>query len=195
VNNAPAPPRHALEALRPRDRGRKRALLWSTLVLLLVVAQTLLVILTVRDEATRAQEDTEGVVLQAAVDVRRQLLAAVAPLQTLASRGGAPSTPAAGFDEGAQALMRSQPSMLHVERRSASLRIEQAVSSDLAPPLFEQLPRSGLGQDAEGRRCSRAATSCPCLAAWAWRSSTCACRNWPPGATTATSSPPSACLC
>ncbi len=149
MNNAPAPPRHALEALRPRDRGRKRALLWSTLVLLLVVAQTLLVILTVRDEATRAQEDTEGVVLQAAVDVRRQLLAAVAPLQTLASRGGAPSTPAAGFDEGAQALMRSQPSMLHVERRSASLRIEQAVSSDLAPPLFEQLPRSGLGQDAE----------------------------------------------
>ena len=56
----------------PAARRLRRALLWGALVALLVVAQSLLVWLTVNHERNRAQEQAEAASMVAANDVRQR---------------------------------------------------------------------------------------------------------------------------
>ena len=56
----------------PPRRGLRRSLLWALLVGLLVVAQSLLVALTVSYEAGRSQDDIDGVAAEASVQMRRE---------------------------------------------------------------------------------------------------------------------------
>ena len=67
------PPTSALSAaLRlPAAPPRPRVLLWVVLVLLIGVAQTLLVVMTLRYEQSRAQERTEDVAATAQGEIRR----------------------------------------------------------------------------------------------------------------------------
>ena len=67
-------------ARRPR---LKRAALWAALFSLLVVAQTLLVALTVRYESARVQDETDNAAAEASAEVRRQLTRVTQALQGL----------------------------------------------------------------------------------------------------------------
>ena len=64
-----AEPRPTLPTPVPRRRLR-RAMLWAALVLLLLVAQTLLLALTISHESSRLQDAAETVALEAAAQVR-----------------------------------------------------------------------------------------------------------------------------
>ena len=82
-------------------RRHRRALLWIALVLLLLVAQSLLVGLTVNYEASRAQEDTDAVAIEVGAEARRDLVSLQQQLQSLAAQ------PASGWPPAAQDLLRT----------------------------------------------------------------------------------------
>jgi two-component system sensor histidine kinase DctS len=127
-------------------RGRpRRAVLWTALVLLLLVAQSLLVALTLNYEASRAQEETEATATEAASEVRRELLRGMQALQGLLW-----SEPLLQrWQEGATDLMRLRRELVRVERRDGGLGVVQAVDSPLVAGLFRQMPRTALSVDAE----------------------------------------------
>ena len=64
-------------------RRLRRALPWVALLLLLGVAQSLLVLLTVRYETARAQDEAENVAAAVAAELRRELTRAVQTMQAL----------------------------------------------------------------------------------------------------------------
>ncbi len=128
---SPSPPRH------PRLR---RALLWGALVALLLVAQSLLVALTINYEAGRAQDEAETVAAEAAAEVRHDLLTATQALQAL--DWGDPRAAAAE-------LLRSRRDLKRIEWRARELLINDAIDTPYPPPLFGQMPRQDLSLDAE----------------------------------------------
>ena len=129
----------------PTRRGPRRAALWSLLVMLLVVAQSLLVALTVSYEASRSQDDIETIGAEAAAQLRRELLQGLQQVQAL-SWG---SLDARDWIEPARALMRQRPELLHIERRAQDLQVTASVDSPRRAPLFELLPRRDLSVDTE----------------------------------------------
>jgi two-component system sensor histidine kinase DctS len=137
---APAP---AAAAAKPR-RWR-RALLWGALLALLGVAQTLLVALTISYESVRTQEEVDAVATEAAADIRHELLGAIQTLQALAWT----QTPQPDWRAGAEALLKSRPSLKRVEWRDLSLHVTEAVDTPFLPPLFSQMPRADIGAEAE----------------------------------------------
>jgi two-component system sensor histidine kinase DctS len=126
----------------PRTR---RTLLWGMLVLLLLVAQTLLVALTVNYESSRAQDEIDAVGSEAAVEVRRNLMAAMQSLQSLMWTGTSLNT----WRESAGELMRGRREVLRVELRDARLRVSGAIDTALRPALFTQMSRDDLSIDTE----------------------------------------------
>lgn len=148
MSNPPAPaappvaPAFASPAAR---RGRRRKALWTILVLLLVVAQSLLVALTVSFEASRSQDEIDAIASEAAVQLRRDLLQATQQLQALTWSGAA----AGGWDTQALALMRGRADLLRLERRGQDLRITGAADTPNGQPLFGQMPRRDLSVDTE----------------------------------------------
>ena len=75
-----------------RQRPPRRVALWGALLLLLLVALSLLVALTVRHEAARAQDQVDRLAAEAAAQVRAELLNAQRRLQALALQpAGAPA--------------------------------------------------------------------------------------------------------
>lgn len=110
-------------------------LLWGALLCGLVVAQSLLVGLTVRYEASRTQEATEAVAVEVAAEVRRQLVELQQQLQSLASE--APDRFAAAGD----GLLRRQRMLLHLERRSEVEVVSSALDSSYTPPTFALIRR------------------------------------------------------
>ncbi len=135
---APAP----LPGGAPRPRRLRRALLWGALVALLLVAQSLLVALTVSYESSRAQDDTDAIAAESAADVRHELLAAMQGLQALGLSG-----PEAR-DEAAT-LLRSRRDLRRVEWRTSDLAVQAATDTPFPPALFSQMPRQALGIEAE----------------------------------------------
>jgi two-component system sensor histidine kinase DctS len=124
--------------------GRRRWLLWSALVGLLVTGQSLLVVLTLRYEDSRAMDRAEAVAASAAQDVRRlaiQRLQAVQGLQWSAE-------PAQWSAQARQTLARV-PEIARLERRDAQGRVVIAVDSSLGQPLFSQQSRSLLRLDSD----------------------------------------------
>ncbi len=125
-------------------RPRRRLLLWGAMFLLLLPALSMLVVLTARQEAGRAQEQVDTLATDAAAQVRRQLLRAQQGLQALSTH--VPDTPRWQAD--ATELLRQNRELLRIERRSAAWQIGQSVDSPLAPPLFSALDRSQIDIDA-----------------------------------------------
>lgn len=138
--NATAEPRPVRRTSRTR-----RALLWSALVGLLLVAQTLLVALTLNYETSRVQERADAAAAEAAADVKRDLTRAMQQLQSLL--WGDPALNL--WREGADEMMRSRRELLRVEQRDESYAVLQATDSLYGTPLFQQMPRDSLDVETE----------------------------------------------
>ena len=139
---APPPPHWPSPA---RPRGLRRAALWGAMAALLLVAQTLLVALTLNYENLRAQEDADNVATEAAAEVRREMLGLLQALQALAWVEGAPGEARAA----AETLLRARRELKRVEWRAPSLAVTEAVDTPFAPRLFGSLPRQDQQLDAE----------------------------------------------
>ncbi|WP_164963480.1 sensor histidine kinase [Rubrivivax sp. JA1026] len=129
----------------------RRWLPWIALVLLLLVAQSLLVWLTLRHESSRAQEESDQIATEAAAEVKRDLLAAMRSLQALS--WGDP--PAERWRADAAALLRGQRLLLRIERRDVQMRVDDAVDGPFALPLFSAMARASLDVEA-GIACTAA---------------------------------------
>ncbi len=128
-----------------RPRRLRRALLWGALVALLGVAQTLLVALTLNYEATRAQDEADGVAAEAAAEVRRELLGTVQTLQALSWT----DNPEAHHTTAAEALLRDRRDLKRLEWRSPAMAVTGAIDTPYLPSLFSLMPRQNLSIDAE----------------------------------------------
>ena len=142
----PAPWRAlALARLWQPARRPSRPLLWVALVGLLLVAQTLLVALTLRYEETRAQERSDEVAAAALGEVRRRTQTVLQGLQGLQTRTG----DAQAWVHDAQALMRGQREIGRIERRDLAARIVETAESPLREPLFGHWPRAEMNLETE----------------------------------------------
>ena len=127
----------------PEASRWRRVLPWAALVGLLLVASALLVVLTLRDEHARAQEEAEAVAADAAADVRRRMLAIMQAVQALTLADDAAT--AGAWAAAAQPLFPAHPALLRLERRDLQQRVRDALDAPQSPPLFLQMPRSELG--------------------------------------------------
>ena len=134
---AAAAPRH-----RPAPR---RALLWAALVALLVVAQTLLVVLTLDHESARAQDEADAAAAEAAAALRSELLRTVQSVQALLWNDPSPSQ----WRLDAAEMLRARRDLLALERRDAALRVQQALTTPYGDPPFAVVPRAQMSSEAE----------------------------------------------
>jgi len=128
----------------------RRALLWTVLLLLLGVAQSLLVWLTARHESSRAQDVTEAVASEVAGELRRELMRLSQLMQGVAFSATAGDGAQAG-DWVAEAgeLLRQRHELRRIERRDLALATVAAQDSPFNAPLFRQLPRADVALQAE----------------------------------------------
>jgi len=126
-------------------RRTPRALLWAALVVLLLVAQSLLVVLTLRYEEARAQERTDEVAAAALGEIRRRTQLVLQGLQGLQRRPGEPQA----WARNADALLRSQREIGRVERRDLAVHIVEAAESPFREPLFSRWPRAEMDIETE----------------------------------------------
>lgn len=139
-----APP-GPMPAPRLAQRGRaRRVLLWTALMALLVVAQSLLVALSLNFESGRAQDEAERVATLAAAGIKRELMRQARELQSL----GLPMTDAER-DSAVAALLRQRHGLERVERRSERFAILRSQDTPFPPTLFTQMSRGELGTEAE----------------------------------------------
>jgi two-component system sensor histidine kinase DctS len=124
-------------AVAGRPRRWRRALLWGALVGLLLVAQTLLVWLTLDYENNRAQEQVDAAAASAIGDLRQALGSDLQELQALTWN----NPPVPQWRADAAALLRVRRELARVERRGADLRVEAAVNSPHQTAIFTQIPR------------------------------------------------------
>jgi two-component system sensor histidine kinase DctS len=127
------------------SRGVPHALLWVALVSLLLVAQTLLVVLTLRHEEARAQERSDDVAAAALGDIRRRTQMALQGLQVLQQRPGA----SLAWARSANELLRNQREIGRIERRDLGVRILEAAESPFREPLFLRWPRADMDVETE----------------------------------------------
>ena len=135
---ANGPPRRAAQ-------GWRRARLWGLLIALLAVAQTLLVLLALNYETTRAQDRTEAVASAAAAQARQNLTRGLQSLQALLWNEPAP----AQWRSDANDILRVRRELLRIERRDAAFAIEVAVQTPYLPTLFTPIARESLSLEAE----------------------------------------------
>jgi len=138
--SSPAPPPQALQ----RQRRRRRLAQWSALFLLLGLALSLLVGLTARHEVMRVQDQVDALAVDAAAKVRSDLLRSQQSLLALAAHSATPQR----WQADATELLRQNRELLRIERRTADWRIDSAVDSPLAPPLFSLIGREAIDIDA-----------------------------------------------
>ncbi|WP_395702923.1 sensor histidine kinase [Aquabacterium sp.] len=131
----------------PDRPGRRlpRALLWAALVALLLVAQTLLVALTISYESTRAQERTDEAATQAAAEIRQRAQAMLQSLQALHRRAGE----SLEWRMEAETLMRNYREMVRIERRDQQLHTVAALDTPLREPFFSRWPRAEMELETE----------------------------------------------
>lgn len=134
----PAPPAAPVALQRQR-----RPLLWMALVVLIGVAQSLLVVMTLRYEQARAQERTDDQAAAAQGEIRRRAQLLLQGLQGLQTRD------ATGWAAHAESLLRSQREVGRIERRDASLRIVDVADSPFREPLFQRMSRAEMSLEAE----------------------------------------------
>jgi len=130
----------------PHSRSRgQRALLWGALMGLLVVAQSMLVWLTVNYESSRAQEEADSTAAGAVADVKQTLSRDLQSLQALLWND--PALPQWRAD--AAALLHEHREMLHIERRDTQHHIVEAIDTPFMAPLFTRLKREDIDLDTE----------------------------------------------
>ncbi len=135
----------AVPALGRYGHSPPRALLWAALVALLLVAQTSLVVLTLRHEAALAQERADEVATVALGEIRRRGQLMLQSLQGLQALGkGGPD-----WAQQADAVMRSQPEIGRIEWRDRQFQMVEALDSPLHEPLYNRVPRVEALQEAE----------------------------------------------
>lgn len=142
--SVPAPTSVALAATARPWRWR-RALLWGALVSLLLVAQSLLVWLTLDYENNRAQEQVDAAAVTAVGDMRQALSRDMQSLQALTWN----SPPVLQWRADAGDLLRERRELLRIERRDADMRVESAVNSPYQTALFTQIPRDSMEFEAQ----------------------------------------------
>ncbi|MEW6707995.1 MAG: ATP-binding protein [Pseudomonadota bacterium] len=129
----------------PKPRRWRRLLPWVALVALLLVAQALLVGLTIEYEAARAQERVEGVAAEAAAELKRETGRQLQRLQALQWQ-------VAGVGQWraeAVRMLSEHHVMLRMELRGTAMEIREAVDSPLRAPLFNQMPRAAMDVETE----------------------------------------------
>ena len=128
-----------------RWRRWRRRLLWSALVLLLAVAQSALLWLTAAYESARAQDQTENIAIEAAADVRRDVLAALQDVQTLVWSEAS----LADWPQRARTVLQTRRGLLRLERRGPQMQVQEGVDSPFGAPVFTRLRRDELDFEAE----------------------------------------------
>ncbi len=137
---APAVP--DIPHLRTRTR---RALLWGALMGLLVVAQSLLVWLTVNYESSRAQEQVEATSASVAADVKQALSRDLQSLQALLWN----DPTVAQWRSDTSALLHARRELIRVETRDLHENIVDAIESPYQGPLFTRIKREEMDLDTE----------------------------------------------
>ena len=130
---------------------RRRIWLWALLVLLLLVAQSLLVLMTQRYEGSNRQQQAHAQSAEVAARVRQLANRDVQAMQGLLWNA---RDERRWSDDAAEQLRRFPP-LLRVERRDAESRLLAAVSSPYRAPIFRN----------EQRRQFQADTDLACAAA------------------------------
>jgi two-component system sensor histidine kinase DctS len=108
-----------------------------------VVAQSLLVGLTVSYEASRTQEATDAVAVEVAAELRRELVGLQQQLQSLAAE------PQARWATAAAEVLRRQRLLLRAERRDATDAVTAAVDSPFFTRAFMLMRREDSDVEAE----------------------------------------------
>ncbi|MCV2351326.1 sensor histidine kinase [Paucibacter sp. Y2R2-4] len=137
-------PEHNSTAL-PRAWSWRRALLWGALVALLLVAQSLLVALTLSYETARAQEKVDDVAAEVAARVKQIAGRDLQGLQGLLWES--PQAPRWAAD--ASELLRRTRALLRIEYRDAHREVIQSVDSPYVTPLFAQIAREHMEIETE----------------------------------------------
>jgi two-component system, LuxR family, sensor histidine kinase DctS len=134
-----APPVEAPDSGVRRRRWR-RPLLWGTLVVLLGVAQSLLLVLSLQYESARVQDAVDSLAAESAVALRRDLLLTMQQLQALMWTGSSLTH----WRDGAGEMLGGRRELLRIERRDENQRVTEAVDSPLGPHLFSRMSRAEL---------------------------------------------------
>lgn len=134
----PSPP--ALPPDAPRPRRPARWLLWGMLVALLLVAQSLLVWLTLSYESARQQDQADAAAAAGAAEMRRVVQRSTQSMQSLTWND--PPLPTWRFD--AQEMLRQRREVLRVERRDNTLKLLDAVDGPFRGAVFTSIPRADL---------------------------------------------------
>jgi two-component system sensor histidine kinase DctS len=129
----------------PRPRRWRRALLWGALVGLLLVAQSLLVWLTLDYESNRAQEQVDAAAALSVGDLKQALSRDLQSLQALTWN----APPILQWRADATDLLRTRRELLRIERRDPTMRVESAVNSPFHTPVFTQIPRDSMEFEAQ----------------------------------------------
>ncbi len=139
---ADAPHRSPSTSGPPRWR---RASLWGLLIVLLGIAQTLLVLLALNYETTRAQDRTDAVASAMAAQVRQRLARNVQSLQSLLWN----DPDLAPWRVAGAELLRHRRELVRIEQRDAGFEIHDVLQSPTLPNLFSPIARGALGLEAE----------------------------------------------
>ncbi|MFY7863232.1 sensor histidine kinase [Roseateles sp.] len=129
----------------PRPWRWRRALLWGALVALLLVAQSLLLALTLSYETARAQEKVDDVAGEVAARVRQIAGRDLQGLQGLLWES--PQAPRWTAD--ASELQRRTRALLRIEYRDADREVVKSVESTYVTPLFERIAREHMEIETE----------------------------------------------
>lgn len=124
----------------PRHRRSVRWLLWVALVLLLLVAQSLLVGLTLSYEDARAQDRADAVAAAAAGEMRRLVQRSLQSAQSLTWNDPPPTQ----WHYDAKEMLRQRHEFLRMELRDAEQRLDNAVDSPFRASIFSVMARSEL---------------------------------------------------
>jgi len=140
-----APPPPAMTLLPRRPWGWRRALLWGALVGLLLVAQSLLVALTVSYEAAKAQEHVDQVAAEVAARAKQMAGRDLQGIQGLLWEDPRHSR----WRDDAAELLRRTKALLRIEYRDAQRRIVFAADSPYVTPLFQRITREQIQLETE----------------------------------------------
>ncbi|WP_374568683.1 sensor histidine kinase [Ideonella sp.] len=124
----------------PRARRGVRWLLWGALVALLLVAQSLLVGLTLSYEEARAQDRADAVAAAASGEMRRLVQRNLQSAQSLTWN----DPPLTQWHYDAQEMLRQRREFLRMEMRDNDQRLLDAVETPFRPPLFGTMARGEL---------------------------------------------------
>ena len=125
--------------------SRPRPLLWAALMVLLGVALSMLVVLTVRYEHARVLDRTEDLAATLQSELRQRSQRVLQNLQALQTM----PDDARAWSRRADALLRSQREIGRLERRDLRLRVIEAADSPFREPMYMRMPRAEMEAEAE----------------------------------------------